>query len=129
MNVRRGVLVLPLAGAALLAVPQAALAATAVTSPGSGSNYQSDTTVPLRASVDANIAADLYLGWPTGTTSKVAHTDYTLTGTTLSYNFGTSNQPNGAYTVTLSGRDRLGNPISDKRTFDLEIPGQRPANL
>ena len=135
-------LLIPLSGAGLLLSATPASAATGITAPGNGTDYTSDTTVHITATVDKNTgSAQLRLQSPApgsaAETVDSASTSLTA-GASLSYDFdtatcatypgacsGRAEAPNGAWTVTLVS----GGQAVDTSTFTLRIAPRAPHSV
>lgn len=131
-----------LTGAALVAAPSLALAPAAhaagtVLTPGSGTVFDSDTSVRIEARVEGRSAAtELRLVDPTGAARTVDTAGAALTAQSLTHTLDTScpeypgtpcsgRRParNGTWTVQLTGG------ASDSRTFVLAIPPRVPSGV
>lgn len=131
-----------LTGLALVAAPSLVLAPAAhaegaILTPGSGTVFDSDTSVRMEARVEARSGAtELRLVDPTGTARTVDTAAAALTAQTLVHTLDTScpeypgapcggRRParNGTWTVQLTGG------ATDSRTFVLAIPPRAPSGV
>jgi hypothetical protein len=132
-------LLLPLAGAALVAGAAPAYAAGSISDPVAGATFTSDTTVDIRASYSSRDRTELRLKSPAGAEQVVAsYAGGALTAQSgsLSYALDTScatypspscsgraPAPNGTWTVRLAGG------ATDSSTFVLRVPPRTPASF
>lgn len=135
------VLAVPLTGAGLVLAAAPAYAGGAITSPGNGVEFTTDTTVRIRADISGTTKVTLSLTSPLPGSSAqpVASGQGSVTNNTpppLAYDLDTScatypsptcsgRAPalNGVWTVTLSGG------ANDSSTFVLRIPPKAPRSL